>query len=187
MTGMPNALLKRPKRPSQRRSTPVERNDAESYFGRNLAARSLHHPFGSCERFGTCQFYLWPCGMLSCCVYSSPVDPLRIGPKSFQIIKITSFRKKGMQHNVTPVLQDPRTLFVTFRCGRLVTARFHLDPHFITECMHLTSTGSRGNHEKIHNRSNPRQIEYDGLLTTIFFAQFGNVAGVFQAALQSIL
>ena len=119
--------------------------------------------------------------------HGAPVDAFGVRPKSLKIVKFASFRQKRMQHDVAPVLQDPRTLFVSFRCGRLVSAGFHLNSDFIAQGMHLTDAGPGGDYEKIHDRSNSGQIEYHCVLTAILFAQFGNVAGIFQAALQTVL
>lgn len=92
-----------------------------------------------------------------------------------------------MQDNIAPVLQDPRTLFVAFGRGRLVTSRFHLDTDFVRQGVHLTSARAGRDHKKIHDRRDPGQIEYDCILTTVLFAKPGDLAGVFQAALQSNL
>ena len=92
-----------------------------------------------------------------------------------------------MQHDVAPVLQDPRTLFVPFSGRWLVTAGFHLHSDFVAERVHLPGAGTGRDHEKVHDRRDAGQIEDDCILTTILFAQLGNVAGVFQTALQSVL
>ena len=68
-----------------------------------------------------------------------------------------------------------------------MTAGFHLYTNFVRECMHLAGTGSGGDDEKIHNRSDAGQVEDHRILTAILFAEFSNVASVFQAALQTIL
>ena len=91
-----------------------------------------------------------------------------------------------MQDDIAPVLQDPRALFVTFGRGRLVTTGFHLDPDLVGQSVHLASARAGRDHKKVHDRRNPREIEHDRILTPVLFAKPGNVAGVFQAALQSI-
>ena len=53
--------------------------------------------------------------------------------------------------------------------------------------MHLAGAGSGGDHEEIHNRSDAGEVKDHRILTAILFAEFGNVASVFQAALQTIL
>ena len=92
-----------------------------------------------------------------------------------------------MEHDVAPVLQNPGTLFVSFGRGGLVTAGFHLHTNFIGECMHLAGAGSGGDDEEIHNRGDAGEVKDHRILTAILFAEFGNVASVFQAALQTIL
>ena len=90
-----------------------------------------------------------------------------------------------MQDDVAPVLKNPGALFVTFGCGRLVSAGFHLDSHFVAHRVHLTSTGSGRNDEEVHDRCHAGQIEYHGVLTAKFFANFGNVTSIFETASQT--
>ena len=68
-----------------------------------------------------------------------------------------------------------------------MTACFHLHTDFVRQCVHLPGAGTGRDHEKVHDRRNTGQIEDNGVFTTILFAQLGNVAGVFQTALQSVL
>ena len=114
----------------------------------------------------------------------SPVDSFSVRPQSFQIVQITSFGQKRVQDDVTPVLQDPRALFVTFGSERFISASFHLDSHFISQRMHLTNIRAGRDDEKIHNRRHAGQIEYNGIFTAVLLAKFCNMAGIFQAALQ---
>ena len=53
--------------------------------------------------------------------------------------------------------------------------------------MHLPGARAGRDHEKVHDRRDTGKIEDDCILTPILFAQLGNVAGVFQTALQSVL
>ena len=89
-----------------------------------------------------------------------------------------------MHNDVTPILQDPRTLFVAFCRRGLMSARLHLNTNLVRQRMHLTSARTGRDHEEIHDWCDKRQIEDDGLFTAVFLAKFGNVAGIFQAALQ---
>ena len=64
---------------------------------------------------------------------------------------------------------------------------FHLHADFVTESVHLACAGSRCDDEKIHDRRHTSQVKHHRVLTAVLFANFGNMAGVFQAALQSVL
>ena len=68
-----------------------------------------------------------------------------------------------------------------------MTARFHLHSNFVGQRMHLPGARTGRDHKKVHDRRNPREIEHDRILTPVLFAKPGNVAGVFQTALQSVL
>lgn len=68
-----------------------------------------------------------------------------------------------------------------------MSTRFHLDPDLIRQRVHLSSARAGRDHEKIHNRRDPGQIEYNSILTSVLFTKLGNLAGVFQATLQSVL
>lgn len=66
-----------------------------------------------------------------------------------------------------------------------MTASLHLHSHFIAERVQLSSTRTGRDHEKIHDWRHGGQIEHHGIFTAIFFAQAGNMAGVFQTSLQT--
>lgn len=90
-----------------------------------------------------------------------------------------------MQHDITPVLHDPRTLFVAFGRRRLVSAGLHFHASFVAQRMHLARVRARRDDEKVHDRSDARQIEDDGVLATEFFANLCDMAGVFQTLLET--
>lgn len=89
-----------------------------------------------------------------------------------------------MQDDIAPVLQDPRTLLVPFRGRRIMTAGFHLDTNFVSEGVHLPSAGSGRDDEKIHDRCHASQIKDNRVFAAVFLTDFGDMAGIFQAALQ---
>ena len=68
-----------------------------------------------------------------------------------------------------------------------MTARFHLHSNFVGQRMHLPGARTGRDHKKVHDGCDTGEIEDDCILTAILFAQLGNVAGVFQTALQSVL
>lgn len=113
-----------------------------------------------------------------------PIDDFGVGPQAFQVVQVACFGQEGMHDDVAPVLQDPRTLFVAFCRRGLVSAGFHLNPYFVSQGVHLTSARARGDHKKVHDGRHASQIEDDGIFTAEFFAKFGDLTGVFQAALQ---
>ena len=114
----------------------------------------------------------------------APIDPLGIGPQSFEVVQFARLGQERMQDDIAPVLENPRTLFVSLGRRGLVTARLHLHADFIAERMHLADIRARGDHEKIHDRCHTGQIEYHRVFTAVLFTQLGDETGVFQAALQ---
>lgn len=65
-----------------------------------------------------------------------------------------------------------------------MSASLHLDSNFVRQGVQLASARTGRNDEEIHDGCDTRQIENDGVFTSVFLAKFGNMAGIFQAALQ---